>query len=52
MKSEKKMKTRNILLLLIGLLVFCSCEDMFEPAKENNRQLEDLTEESIVVFPI
>lgn len=46
MKSEKKMKTRNILLLLIGLLVFCSCEDMFEPAKENNRQLEDLTEES------
>lgn len=46
MKSEKKMKTRNILLLLIGLLAFCSCEDMFEPAKENNRQLEDLTEES------
>ena len=46
MKSEMKMKTRNILLLLIGLLVFCSCEDMFEPAKENNRQLEDLTEES------
>ncbi len=40
------MKTRNILLLLIGLFAFCSCEDMFEPAKENNRQLEDLTEES------
>lgn len=46
MKSEMKMKTRNILLLLIGLFAFCSCEDMFEPAKENNRQLEDLTEES------
>ena len=46
MKSEMKMKTRNIILLLIGLFAFCSCEDMFEPAKENNRQLEDLTEES------
>ena len=40
------MKTRNIILLLIGILAFCSCDDMFEPAKENNRQLEDLTEES------
>ena len=30
----------------MGLLVFCSCDDMFEPADENNRQLEDLTEES------
>jgi len=40
------MKTRNIILIFIGLLAFCSCDDMFEPAKENNRQLEDLTEES------
>ena len=40
------MKTRNIILYLIGLLAFCSCEDMFEPAEVNNRQLEDLTEES------
>ena len=27
-----------------GLL--CSCDDMFEPAKENKRQVEDMTEES------
>lgn len=40
------MKTKNIIFYLIGLLVFCSCQDMFEPADENNRQLEDLTEES------
>ena len=40
------MKTRNILLYLVGLLAFCSCNDMFEPADENNRQLEDMTEES------
>ena len=40
------MKTKNIILYLVGLLVFCSCQDMFEPADENNRQLEDLTEES------
>lgn len=40
------MKTKNIILYLIGLLAFCSCEDMFEPAEENRRQLEDLTEES------
>ena len=40
------MKTRNIILYLIGLFAFCSCEDMFEPAEVNNRQLEDLTEES------
>ncbi len=40
------MKTRNIILYLIGLLVFCSCEDMFDPADENNRQTEDMTEES------
>ncbi len=40
------MKTRNIILFLIGLLAFSSCQDMFEPAELNNRQLEDLTEES------
>ena len=40
------MKTRNILLYLIALLSFCACDDMFEPADENHRQLEDMTEES------
>ena len=40
------MKTRHIILYFIGLLVFCSCDDMFEPADENNRQTEDMTEES------
>ena len=40
------MKTRHIILLFIGLLSFCSCNDMFEPADENNRQKEDMTEES------
>ncbi len=40
------MKTRNIIFYLFGLLAFCSCDDMFEPANENNRQAEDMTEES------
>ena len=40
------MKTRNIIWYFIALLAFCSCDDMFDPAVENNRQLEDLTEES------
>ena len=40
------MKTKNIIFYLLSLLVFCSCDDMFEPADENKRQLEDLTEES------
>ena len=40
------MKTRNIIFYFIGLLAFCSCQDMFEPADENNRQLEDLPKES------
>ena len=31
---------------LIGVLAFCSCDDMFVPADENNRQAEDMTEES------
>ena len=41
-----KMKTRNIILYLFGLLAFCSCDDMFEPANENKRQADDMTEES------
>ena len=40
------MKTRNFILYLIGILALCSCNDMFEPADENNRQAEDMTEES------
>lgn len=40
------MKTRHIILLFIGILFLCSCDDMFEPAKRNFRQLEDMTEES------
>lgn len=40
------MKTRNIIIYLFGLLAFCSCDDMFEPADENKRQTEDMTEES------
>ena len=30
----------------IGCLALCSCDDMFEPAKENNRQEEAMYEES------
>jgi len=33
-------------MLLIGVLAFCSCDDMFKPADQNNRQTEDMTEES------
>ena len=40
------MKTRNIILYFIALLTICSCDDMFVPADENNRQKEDMTEES------
>ena len=40
------MKTRNIILYLIGLLAICSCQDMFEPADENNRQEDAMYEES------
>ena len=40
------MKTKNIILYFIGFLAFCSCQDMFEPADENNRQMEDLAKES------
>ena len=40
------MKTKNIIFYLFGLLVFCSCQDMFEPADENNRQEDAMYEES------
>ncbi len=40
------MKTRNIILILFALLGVCSCEDMFEPAKENTRQEDAFVEES------
>ncbi len=41
------MKTRNFIFFLLGLLAFSSCDDMFTPAEENNRQTEDMTEESL-----
>ena len=40
------MKTRNVILYFIGLLAICSCQDMFEPADENNRQEDAMYEES------
>ena len=40
------MKTKNIILYLTGLLVLCSCNDMFSPADENNRQEDAMYEES------
>ncbi len=40
------MKTRNIIFYFIALFALCSCDDMFVPADENNRQTEDMTEES------
>ena len=40
------MKTKNIILYLIGILGFCSCQDMFEPADENNRREDAMYEES------
>ena len=40
------MKTRNILFFLTGLLAFSSCEDMFEPAKENTKQLEVMVQQT------
>lgn len=40
------MKTKNIILCFIGLLAFCSCQDMFEPADENNRTEDVMYEES------
>ena len=40
------MKTRNILLYVIGLLAITSCGDMFEPLDENTRQEDAMYEES------
>lgn len=40
------MKTKNIILYLTVLLTMCSCQDMFEPADENNRQEDAMYEES------
>ena len=40
------MKTRNIILYFIGLVAFSSCNDMFEPADENNRTEDAMIEES------
>lgn len=40
------MKTRNIILFLLGILAICSCDDMFSPADENTRQIDALYEES------
>lgn len=40
------MKTKNIILYLIGILGLCSCQDMFEPADENNRPEDAMYEES------
>ena len=34
----------------MGLLAFSSCDDMFEPAKENTRQLEQLVQESDQIY--
>ena len=31
------MKLRNIILSTVLLATFSACEDLFEPAKENNR---------------
>ena len=44
------MKTKNIIFYLIGLLLFSSCDDMFEPAKENTRQLEAMVQETDYVY--
>jgi len=40
------MKTKNIILCIIGLFAICSCDDMFEPLDENNRQEDAMYEES------
>ena len=46
------MKTRNIILYFIGLLAFSSCQDMFEPADENNRQEDAMYEESQYAYSL
>lgn len=40
------MKIKNIILYFIGSLAVCSCDDMFEPAIENNRTEDAMYEES------
>lgn len=40
------MKKKNLIYCLIGLLALSSCDDMFEPAKENTRTLEKLSKEA------
>ena len=40
------MKIRNIILYFIGSIAICSCDDMFEPAIENTRTLDAMSEES------
>ena len=40
------MKTKNIIFYLIGLLAMSSCDDMFEPAKENTKQLEVMVQQT------
>ena len=44
------MKTRNIILYFVALLTLCSCQDMFEPADENTRQLEAMVQETDYVY--
>ena len=36
------MKLRNIILSTVLLATFSACEDLFEPAKENNRGVEEM----------
>ncbi|MBQ7494933.1 MAG: RagB/SusD family nutrient uptake outer membrane protein [Bacteroidaceae bacterium] len=43
---KKIFSTIHIVAYCLMALCLASCDDMFDPAKENNRQLEDLTEES------
>ena len=45
-KIYNKVVTRVFYLLMVPSLLFCSCDDMFEPAKRNFRQLDDMIEES------
>ena len=45
-KIYNKVVTRVIYLFMVPSLLLCSCDDMFNPADENKRQAEDMTEES------
>ncbi|MCF0208018.1 MAG: hypothetical protein HUK07_01100, partial [Bacteroidaceae bacterium] len=40
------MKNKYIILYLIGLILFSSCQDMFTPADENTRQEDAMYLES------